>query len=114
MNRREFLLFLPASGLTALAPRLQSERRRLRFSVSGVRFHADATVHAAGARLEIRRESWNGEPALALLGADGVKVGFVPRKLVTQLDGRAGSVRVVRSRPHALPWRRYVVEAELT
>ena len=113
MDRRTFFSTLASSALVAMTPELGAEVQTVRFQVAGVRFHADAAPQPAGARLNVKAEQRGHELALALLSAGGEQIGYVPQHLTASLSRDLRAVRVIEARRHALPWKRYLVEATL-
>jgi hypothetical protein len=81
--------------------------RALLFFVAGVRFNATSRGLAVGDELTLRRGRYRTSNCIALLTADGTRVGYVPRTLVKEVtERRILTVRVVVWDKHAVPWKR--------
>jgi hypothetical protein len=96
------------STAAQLAP---NEFQLLRFHVAGARFHQSTETLLAGDELRLRRGQFRGEVCYSVLTIDGAKIGFVPRKLVP-LIARGATARVFSVDPHAVPWKRVVIQLD--
>lgn len=76
----------------------------LEFYVAGARYHPPATALQRGDFVELRRMSFRGQPACAVI-AGGVRIGFVPRELISRVTASRAEVREVALL--RVPWRWY-------
>lgn len=114
MLRRRFLEILGLAASAWLLPKPAAESGRCRFHVAGVRFHPAASRVRAGEPLEVRPELFAGERCFGLYSSRGERIGYVPRQLVKEVDGRAVRGAVLSEvRPFAVPWKRLRVTIEL-
>ena len=92
MHRRRFLTILPFGvALLARPGKLLSALKappRLRFHVAGVKFQeTDPTNFESGMKVELRRGQFEGETCFSV-HAGGHRLGFVPRRLIRQVEAR--------------------------
>jgi len=97
-----------------LLRRPAAESGQCRFHVAGVRFHPAAGRVREGEPLEVRPELFAGERCFALYSSQGERIGYVPKELAGEVEGRAVRTAVLSEvRPFAVPWKRLRATIEL-
>ena len=115
MQRRRFLgvFAIGAAGLTLPRGAGAAARasRSLRCRVAGRGFHdVDVRKLKPGARAIVERDRYGNETCYRILDHDGTIVGFVPRELLPQFEGREiESAWFIKVNPHAVPWKQLEV-----
>ena len=118
VNRRFFLKLLGYSGLGLLIGNKINYRLSsnvLEFYVSGVRFQSDSPKVNVGDSVTIKKEIWQQERCYGIFDKSSIKMGFVPRNLISTLDRSSISyANLVSVNINSIPWKRYKVAIKVT
>lgn len=115
MNRRRVLAITLTGGLSAVlaAPPLSISHRgtgQRSFFVAGVRYQTILDPPAPGTSVRLIRAEWRGEPCLEVHALGGVRLGYVPRSVLsTVLDMDVQDAHLIAVDRDAVPWKRYQV-----
>lgn len=113
MRRRELLLAsagLAVAGGARVAMDTPGDSPRVVFFVAGARFHSMTASLRVADLVSIVQERWSGGTRVAVLAANGSRLGFVPARLVEIVLQRGISSGILsRVDLHGVPWKRYEV-----
>lgn len=121
MRRRHFLGLLGIGISLVLARKWGLSRKGsgprpscYTFHAAGVRFNETTAQLTEGDPIEVRRERFEGETCFGLFNRQGERLGYVPKTLVRNLEGKPIRRAFLQEvRPFAVPWERLRVTVEL-
>jgi hypothetical protein len=107
-RRRFFTFFVGMIGLLNWAARRYNSATVTRiFPIAGSRFHRFPSDLERNDALVACAEKFEDEDSIAILTKSGVRLGYVPRRLVPVLmESKIVSVTVARMDRYSVPWKR--------